>query len=70
MRTGTFSVNTFAADLGSPFGGYKKSGIGREHGPDGLPGVPALQDHLGRPEPAAPESVTAGVRRGTGPGTH
>ena len=33
VRAGTFSVNTFAADLGSPFGGFKKSGIGREHGP-------------------------------------
>ena len=69
VRAGTFSVNTFAADLGSPFGGYKKSGIGREHGPT------AYQEFLhtktisvdpGRP---LPESVTAGVRRGTGPGT-
>jgi betaine-aldehyde dehydrogenase len=33
IRTGTFSVNTMAADFNSPFGGYKESGIGREHGP-------------------------------------
>ena len=33
VRSGTFSVNTFAADFNSPFGGYKESGIGREHGP-------------------------------------
>jgi betaine-aldehyde dehydrogenase len=32
VRTGTFSVNTYAADLNSPFGGFKQSGIGREHG--------------------------------------
>jgi aldehyde dehydrogenase (NAD+) len=36
IRTGTFSVNTYAADLNSPFGGYKQSGIGREHGVSGL----------------------------------
>jgi aldehyde dehydrogenase (NAD+) len=33
IRTGTFSVNTMAADFNSSFGGYKESGIGREHGP-------------------------------------
>ena len=38
IRTGTFSVNGFAADFNSPFGGYKRSGIGREHGPAGLEG--------------------------------
>ena len=36
VRTGTFSVNTFAADFNSPFGGYKESGIGREHGPTAI----------------------------------
>ena len=29
IRTGTFSVNTFAADLNSPFGGFKCSGNGK-----------------------------------------
>jgi betaine-aldehyde dehydrogenase len=38
IRTGTFSVNTFAADFNSPFGGVKRSGIGREHGVTGLEG--------------------------------
>ncbi|MHB8335067.1 MAG: aldehyde dehydrogenase family protein [Acidimicrobiales bacterium] len=38
VRTGTFSINTFAADFNSPFGGYKRSGIGREHGITGLEG--------------------------------
>jgi aldehyde dehydrogenase (NAD+) len=36
VRTGTFSVNTFAADFNSPFGGFKESGIGREHGPEAI----------------------------------
>jgi aldehyde dehydrogenase (NAD+) len=33
IRTGTFRVNTMSADFNSSFGGYKESGIGREHGP-------------------------------------
>jgi len=33
IRTGTFRVNTMSADFNSSFGGYKDSGIGREHGP-------------------------------------
>jgi acyl-CoA reductase-like NAD-dependent aldehyde dehydrogenase len=36
IRTGTFAVNCQRAELGAPFGGYKKSGIGREFGPEGL----------------------------------
>jgi len=33
IRSGTFRVNTMSADFNSSFGGYKESGIGREHGP-------------------------------------
>jgi betaine-aldehyde dehydrogenase len=38
IRVGTFSVNSFSADFNSPFGGFKQSGIGREHGVAGLEG--------------------------------
>jgi acyl-CoA reductase-like NAD-dependent aldehyde dehydrogenase len=69
VRAGTFSVNTFAADLGSPFGGYKKSGIGREHGPTAYQEFLHYKTISVDPSRQLPESVTAGVRRGTGPGT-
>lgn len=36
VRTGTYTINGFAMDFKSPFGGYKKSGLGRELGPEGL----------------------------------
>jgi acyl-CoA reductase-like NAD-dependent aldehyde dehydrogenase len=37
MRTGSVSINSPAPlDFGSPFGGFKKSGIGREGGPEGI----------------------------------
>ena len=52
IRTGTVSVNGgqwFGPD--SPFGGYKESGLGREHGVAGLRGVPRDQDD--RPAGAA-----------------
>jgi acyl-CoA reductase-like NAD-dependent aldehyde dehydrogenase len=37
LRAGMVYVNTWgAADPAAPFGGFKASGIGREHGHDGL----------------------------------
>ncbi|MET0199746.1 aldehyde dehydrogenase [Rhodococcus sp. RS1C4] len=36
IRTGTIGINRYMVDPGSPFGGVKDSGIGRELGPDAL----------------------------------
>jgi aldehyde dehydrogenase (NAD+) len=37
VRTGTYMLNTgIPIDFGTPFGGYKNSGLGREFGPEGL----------------------------------
>jgi aldehyde dehydrogenase (NAD+) len=36
VRTGTFSINSCVNNPTAPFGGVKASGIGREHGPEGL----------------------------------
>jgi acyl-CoA reductase-like NAD-dependent aldehyde dehydrogenase len=36
LRTGSVGVNGYLFDIGSPFGGVKASGIGRELGPEGF----------------------------------
>jgi aldehyde dehydrogenase (NAD+) len=36
VRTGTLGINQYMLDFGSPFGGFKASGIGREFGPEGI----------------------------------
>lgn len=38
IRTGSVGLNAYEPDLGSPFGGVKASGMGREMGPEGLAG--------------------------------
>jgi aldehyde dehydrogenase (NAD+) len=35
-RVGTFGVNLYVPDLGSPWGGRKASGMGSIYGPEGL----------------------------------
>jgi len=69
IRTGTFSVNTVTADLGSPFGGYGKSGIGREHGPTAVDEYLHSRTISLDPGKQLPDVVTSGVRRGHGPGS-
>lgn len=36
LRTGTVGVNNLGFNMAFPFGGYKESGIGRQHGPESL----------------------------------
>ena len=60
LQAGTVWVNTYrAVSFMAPFGGYKRSGIGRESGQDADPRVPADQDGVdepgrGRAEPLCP----------------
>jgi aldehyde dehydrogenase (NAD+) len=36
VHTGSIGINGYSMDVGSPYGGVKASGIGREYGPEGL----------------------------------
>ena len=48
MRAGTYGINMYTLDIGSPFGGFKHSGIGREFGPEGLDEYVELQTVIAR----------------------
>ena len=61
IRAGTYSVNTFAADFNSPFGGYKSSGIGREHGVAGFEGYLLTKTISVDPMSELPASVVANL---------
>ena len=61
IRAGTYSVNTFAADFNSPFGGYKSSGIGREHGVAGFEGYLLTKTISVDPTSELPSVVVADV---------
>jgi betaine-aldehyde dehydrogenase len=63
IRTGTFRVNTMSADFNSSFGGYKQSGLGREHGPYAIDEY--VQDKTISIEPSdeLPEEVVRNVER-------
>jgi len=63
IRTGVFSVNTFAADFNSPFGGFKQSGIGREHGPGAIEEYLLPRTITVSPDADFPPQVVAGVER-------
>ncbi|MGV0688363.1 aldehyde dehydrogenase family protein [Mycolicibacterium thermoresistibile] len=69
IHTGTFAVNSYTADFNAPFGGVKRSGIGREHGPAGLaeylrPKTIAIDPSLELPREVVESAdvVTHGVR--------
>ena len=36
VRTGTFAINGYGTRPSTPFGGWKRSGLGWEHGPEGM----------------------------------
>ena len=43
VRTGNYGINMYMLDIGTPFGGFKQSGLGREFGPEGLEEYVELQ---------------------------
>jgi aldehyde dehydrogenase (NAD+) len=43
VRTGNIGINQSMLDLGGPFGGFKRSGLGREYGLEGIDGYVELQ---------------------------
>ncbi len=69
IESGTFSINTLAADLGSPFGGFKQSGLGREHGPTAIEEFLQTKTISIDPTGELPAELVEGRPAGVGPGT-
>ena len=65
IRTGTFRVNTMSADFNSSFGGYKESGIGREHGPYAIDEYLLSKTISVEPSDEIPEEVLRSVQEAT-----
>jgi len=63
IRTGTFRVNTMSADFNSSFGGYKQSGLGREHGPYAIDEYVLDKTISIEPSDELPEEVVRNVER-------
>jgi aldehyde dehydrogenase (NAD+) len=53
IRSGNVAVNQHTLDLGGPFGGFKRSGLGREYGLEGIEGYVEIQSIPYPREPAA-----------------
>ena len=43
VQSGTIGINGYNPDLAVPFGGYKDSGLGREHGPEAMQNYVAVK---------------------------
>lgn len=50
IKTGGVGINSYMLDIGSPFGGIKASGLGREQGPEGLAAYQNLKTIYNAPE--------------------
>ena len=62
LEAGTVWINTYrAVSYMSPFGGYKRSGIGRESGLERDPRVPAGEERLDRHQRQCAEPVRAAL---------
>lgn len=59
IRAGAIGVNSLGYGLAFPFGGFKQSGIGREHGPESLHEVLETKT-IGLPRDHDPEQFRAG----------